>query len=87
MNSILKGIREAGKHALLNPDGVDAEYILARGTSPGITMTSGGHFVEGVVDYRYYVSIRSFVESCDISCTVSRKRLAERKWQTTSRVS
>ena len=52
MNRILDGLRESGKNALLDWSGFDATHILARASCPGITMTAGGFFVEGVVDYK-----------------------------------
>lgn len=57
MNRILDGLRESGKSALLDMTGFDATHILARASCPGITMTAGGYFVEGVVDYKYVVVV------------------------------
>lgn len=50
-DDILRWIRASGKYAIQDPFGEQAKAIILRSTSPGLTLTSEGVLVNGLVDY------------------------------------
>ena len=65
IDTVLQHLRNAGKNALLSNFGDEAKNILSRAAAPGITMTSEGYYVPGVLDNRYiYIYISLFFLFC-----------------------
>jgi hypothetical protein len=50
--TILQHLRLAGKNALFSTYGEEARIIISRAAAPGLTMTSEGYYVPGVLENR-----------------------------------